>query len=577
MIVLLLASLLPGALTILLLAGGRASRIGIVSGPWALAGALLLALLPLDSTPLDVPWMLLGARFELDAVGRIFFIVAAALWTVAGHFARSYVPEAEQRRFFTGFLLTATGNLLLPLAADAATFYLAFALMTFAGYAMVVHTGTEEARRAGRVYIVLAVLGEGFLLGALLAGSHAAGSTGMGAFRSAVAIHPNVLLLTIALLVGFGIKAGAVPLHGWLPLAHPVAPTPASAVLSGSMIKGGLLGWLRFLPLGEISLPGLGTTVVLLGMIAAVFGVAIGLAQQNPKTVLAYSSISQMGVINVGIGLALAAPEIVPRAVAAVTVYAAHHGLAKGALFLGVGIAGTAAVRGRLRFLVLAGLLLPAVAVAGAPLTSGSVAKAGLKGLATYAPIPWPIWLEWFLPISSGATTLLMAHYLHLLILARTEAASPHPLERGMAGPWILLLVAVAVGAWILPERYPVGSGSGYAPTIGVIDLLPLLVGGVAFLALLRARAREGTRRWSVGAGDIVLPIERSLRRLPRLPGGEAESHPALDVSSRLYKVYARSDRHDLVLRLELLLTRWPPVVALLIGVMALLLFLVGR
>ena len=94
---------------------------------------------------------------------------------------------------------------------------------------------------------------------------------------------------------GFGIKAGALALHFWLPLAHPAAPVPASAVLSGAMIKAGLLGWLRFLPLGYAALPAAGLGLVGVGLAAALIGAAAGALQRNPKTVLAWSSVARWG------------------------------------------------------------------------------------------------------------------------------------------------------------------------------------------------------------------------------------------------------------------------------------------
>eukprot|EP01035_Chromulina_nebulosa_P057631 gene57631-78962_t len=123
------------------------------------------------------------------------------------------------------------GNLGLVLAQDAASFYVFFALMSFASYGLVVHSRTPEALHAGRVYLALVVLGELALFAAIALAWQAAGSLNFADIGPALAVSPwrdAVIGLT---LVGFGIKVGALPLHVWLPLAHPVAPTPASAVL----------------------------------------------------------------------------------------------------------------------------------------------------------------------------------------------------------------------------------------------------------------------------------------------------------------------------------------------------------
>jgi hydrogenase-4 component B len=154
---------------------------------------------------------------------------------------------------------------------------------------------------------------------------------------------PGGELAAALLIAGFGVKAGLLGLHVWLPLAHPVAPTPASAVLSGAMVKAGLLGWLRFLPLGTAALPVVGATLVVLGLAGAFLAALAGVLQRDAKTILAYSTVSQMGLLAVGVGLALAEPAAWPLAAAALPLYALHHGCTKAALFLGVPTCGAVA------------------------------------------------------------------------------------------------------------------------------------------------------------------------------------------------------------------------------------------
>jgi len=223
-------------------------------------------------------------------------------------------------------------------------------------------------------------------------------------------------LVTAGLAVAAGILASALPLHVWLPLAHPAAPTPSSAVLSGAMIKAGLLGWLRFLPLGGAFLSEWGLLFVGAGLLAALGGVMVGLTQRNLKTVLAYSSISQMGLMTAGVGLALLLPERVPEAVAAVAVTACHHGLTKGALFLGVGMIDAVPRSSRRRVWLHAGLSWCALALAGFPLTGGFLAKGLIKDVAVLLPPPWSDLVNLFLPLTAGGTALLMLHFLSLAI-----------------------------------------------------------------------------------------------------------------------------------------------------------------
>ena len=112
-----------------------------------------------------------------------------------------------------------------------------------------------------------------------------------------------VLALIVA---GFGMKMGLVPFNGWMPLNYAAAPIPAAAVLSGAGVKAGVIGLIRFLPLG-VPLQGWGEALAALGFVTAFYGVLLGLTQRNPKTILAYSSISQMGVIAAALGMALGA------------------------------------------------------------------------------------------------------------------------------------------------------------------------------------------------------------------------------------------------------------------------------
>jgi len=396
------AAALPALLALALVARGPLRAPAMAAAPWAAAPALLLSLLAVPGPPLELGWLMLGTRVGLDMVGQVFLFFTALLWTAAGVHARGYTAGDPRRRtFFVFFLLTLSGNLGLILARDLATFYAAFAVMTFAAYPMVVHRADAEARRAGRVYVIMAIIGETMLLAGFVMAGAGAPTLALGDVAASVAASPYRDVIVALLLAGFGVKAGALPLHVWLPLAHPVAPTPASAVLSGAMIKAGLLGWLRFLPLGETALPGWGAALIALGLASAFFGVVIGVTQDDPKTALAYSSISQMGIINVTVGVGLAEPRVWPAALAACLIYAVHHGLAKGALFLGVAVAEAADTRFARRW-VLAGLAFAGLALAGAPMTSGMVAKGYLKEIAPFSSAWWPGMLDLVAPARGG-------------------------------------------------------------------------------------------------------------------------------------------------------------------------------
>ena len=142
--------------------------------PWAALPALLLSLWVEPGLVISVPWLLLGAQFGIDTTAQVFLLFTALLWICAGVYARAYMgDDANVSRFFAFFLATMSGNVGLILAQDMITFYLFFALMSFAAYGLVIHDGSTEARRAGRVYLSLVIVGEVLLVPGLLLITHA--------------------------------------------------------------------------------------------------------------------------------------------------------------------------------------------------------------------------------------------------------------------------------------------------------------------------------------------------------------------------------------------------------------------
>lgn len=452
-------------------------------------------------TALVLPWLLTGIGFRLDPLAGVFLPFTALLWLAAGLYARhSLSADSRRRRFFAFSLATMAGNLALIAARDMVGFYLCFAVMTFSAYGLIIHTGTDSARRAGRIYIILAMFGEAMIVSAMFLIAASAESTDFAHLPAAMAASPHQGLIVALVLAGFGIKAGIVPLHVWLPLAHPVAPIPASAVLSGVIIKAGLLGWIRFLPLGEIALPGYGALCLGLGLGGALYGVLAGLGQREAKTVLAYSSISQMGLLLAILGPGLADPGAWPLSLVALCLGSLHHALNKGALFLGTGLAATAPP-GQKKF-VLAGLLPPALALAGAPLTSGAAAKAA--GKAALAAGIWPQWPLWLLPLTSIATTLLMVRFL-VLVRAATRGKKGKSAVAGLWLAWLpVLFSATAAGFLFFPGQTGETPSSPFSPA-GLLTALWPVAAGLALarlLGLFEEKAGSGGGR--IPAGDLL-------------------------------------------------------------------------
>ncbi|MEJ2467499.1 MAG: proton-conducting transporter membrane subunit [Campylobacterales bacterium] len=480
-----------------------------ILAPWAALPALIAtAFTPLPSGELHLPWLLLGSRFGLDATGGVFWTLAAVLWTVSGVYAKHYIKAQQRSAFFLFFLLALAGNLLLILARDIPGFYFGFTLMSLASYGLIVSNKSAPAFRAGRLYILLVILGETALFSAMIMAVHLTGATTFEAVRTALAKAENAEMILWLLFIGFGIKAGVFGLHVWLPLAHPVAPAPASAVLSGTMIKAGLLGWIRLFPVGTAALPEWGSGLIVYGLFTAFYGAAVGMTQRDPKTLLAYSSISQMGIMTMIFGLGLSAPDAWPLMLSSIAFYALHHGLSKGALFLGSGLCG--GERRALRRWIWAGLWLPALAMAGAPWSSGMYAKLLAKSASAYAPEALAPLLPLLLSASTVATALMMTRFLYLLRPASAAYGSP-PMP-GMLRPWALLLIGIVLLPWL--------QGTATGPMTAqqfLQSFWPILSAVAAAFVVLRTEVLHAII--PVPAGDLLLPMEYAARQLQRTAG----------------------------------------------------------
>ncbi|MDE2499828.1 MAG: hydrogenase 4 subunit B [Alphaproteobacteria bacterium] len=293
--------------------------------------------------PLGLPW--LGMHFRVDALAAAFLCVVNVGGVAASVFALGYGRhEAAPQRvlpFFPAFL--AAMNLVV-IADDAFTFLLSWELMSLMSWALVIsHDRTAENMRAGLIYIVMASFGT---LALLLAFGILAGPDGLYAFSSmrAHGLNSNYTMIVMLLtLIGAGSKAGIFPLHTWLPLAHPAAPSHASALMSGVMTKVAVYAFIRivFDLLGPIDWR-LAMIVIGVGAVTALMGVLYALMQHDLKRLLAYHTVENIGIIFVGLGLALAFRANGLAAAAALAATAAlfhvfNHSLFKSLLFFGAG------------------------------------------------------------------------------------------------------------------------------------------------------------------------------------------------------------------------------------------------
>ncbi|MGP9811972.1 complex I subunit 5 family protein [Rhodopseudomonas sp. NSM] len=487
--------------------------------PLAALPGLAAALVSPTGELISLPWLLLGVSFRLDPLGAVFLGFASLLWTLAGFYAYAYLGGKQgEVRFCLFWNLTLAGTSGTFVAADAATFYLSFALLSLAAYGLVVHERSAAAWRAGLVYIVLAIFGETCLLLGLLLGANAADSLMIDDVRAALAASPWRDAAILALLMGFGLKAGLVPLHVWLPLAHSAAPVPASAVLSGVIVKAGLIGLIRFLPVDV--LPAWADVLVWLGLVTAWSGILLGLPQRQPKAVLAYSTMSQMGLMVAVLGAGFGAG--VADTAMATALYATHHGLAKGALFLAVGVLAAAGSK-RVTIPVLLITTILGAAIAGMPFTGGALAKLAIKDPLGSGPVGL------LASLSAIGTMLLMLRTLVLLVAQRPPAAEAHA-SAGLIVPFAATAAAALIVPWIL---FPILTGRplAYAFASPVIwdALWPILVavviGGLALLRPIRV---------AVPVGDIAGPVEALVRRVGGAWTAWHLPQPAIDLTRLL-------------------------------------------
>jgi formate hydrogenlyase subunit 3/multisubunit Na+/H+ antiporter MnhD subunit len=449
--------------------------------------ALGAAILAIAGGPFPADWPALRVSLRLDLPGALILAAASLLWILVGAATFSREARKPNEPFAVSWLLTLTGSLGVFVAADLLTFYLVYALVSIPAYELIVREGSPSSRRTGGVYMAFTILGEALLLMAfaLLSAGEPNGSLRIDDVMAALPASPwrdGALALVIA---GFGMKMALAPLNGWMPLTYTAAPIPAAAVLSGAAVKAGVIGLIRFLPFGA-SMPGWGEALAAIGFVSAFYGVAIGITQQNPKTILAYSSISQMGVIAAVIGMALASGDA--GAPSKVAFYAANHALVKGALFLAVGVAAATDFR-RERFVLILTAAL-ALSLAGLPFTGGALAKIAVKG-----PLGYGLAAS-LSNASAAATALLMLHF-----LTRLAGTSSRDEETEAPAAIVRFWPAIAIGAIFIPWLlYPaVGDLLDIARISTLWDgLWPLVIGGALALAL---------RRWGAG--------------LPRIPEGD--------------------------------------------------------
>jgi hydrogenase-4 component B len=346
------ALLIAGLAAIILARSTLATPVVYGATSIASAAALVIAFVhmigtPEDSStvvlPLGLPW--LGAHFRIDALSVPFLVIvnlcggAASLYGLG--YGRHESAPGRVLPFFPAFL---AGMNLVVLADDAFSFLLSWEFMSLVSWALVMaHHREAENTRAGYIYLIVASFGTLCLLLAfgLMAGP--AGGYGFAEMRAAAPISGLAALILALTLLGAGSKAGLVPLHVWLPLAHPAAPSHVSALMSGVMTKVAIYGFIRIV-FDLLGPPDWWWSMLLLvfGSISALVGILSAMMQQDLKRLLAFSTIENIGIIFIGLGLALgfranAMDWAAALALTAALFHVFNHSLFKSLLFLGAG------------------------------------------------------------------------------------------------------------------------------------------------------------------------------------------------------------------------------------------------
>lgn len=509
--------------------GAMATLLGAGTESWSSAWAVPLGSLSLRLDPLASVFIL-----PISLVGG-----ACALY--GGAYLRPYADERPVGAPLAGYNLLLASMTVVCLADNLLLFLVAWELMTLSSYALVVQDHElESVREAGRRYLIAAHLATGALLLLALLLSAGSGRFELSGLAPGTAAAPPALLFLLA-LTGFGTKAGIVPLHVWLPDAHPAAPSHVSALMSAVMVTMGFYGLARFVPL--LGPPPLWWGLVLmgLGVAGALGGIAFALAQRDVKRILAYSTIENAGIIALAFGVGLVGITLDRPALAAIgwlggLLHLWNHALFKSVLFLGYGAAAqrvhsrdAEAMGGLLRrWPAIGGLMvLGAAAIAALPglngftsewvvfygLLTGGAQLRGIPQIALLAGVP-------ALALTGALAAACFARLTGVALLGepRTEGAR-HAAAPGweMWLPMLLLATLCVAVAWapaqvvalLTPAVESVAAGADTSPVVvavtplgGVGLLVALGLGlGVALRWLLarRAAGTRGAPTWGCG------------------------------------------------------------------------------
>lgn len=362
-------------------------------GPAAAVAGCLLALVQAievlaggEAVALQLAWSVPFGSFSLgmDPLSAVFAVPVAVVGALAAVYGSRYLHDSAPRKVaasWCSYNLLLAAMLMIVTARNGVLFLLAWEGMSLASFFLVMFDSEQASvRRAGWTYLVASHLGTAFLLAMFALLARGSGSFDFAALGADAGMASVVFL---AAMIGFGTKAGFVPLHVWLPEAHPAAPSHVSAVMSGVMLKMGIYGLLRTLTLLSLPPAWWGWLLLSVGATSGVLGVLFALAQHDVKRLLAYSSVENIGIIALGLGIGLLGISYGNAAMAVLglaggLLHVVNHAAFKSLLFLGAGAAAHATGTREIDHL---GGLMKNMPVTGATFLVGSAAISGLPPL----------------------------------------------------------------------------------------------------------------------------------------------------------------------------------------------------
>ena len=402
----------------------RSALIGIVAAVLIVTAVSVFAVLfqEADSCTLFYLTKSLPVYFKLDGIGRVFVTVVTIVWLCGGAFAFEYMKHEQSEKRYFGFYLIVYGVLIaLDFSGNIITFYMFYELMTLLSMPLVLHTRSKEAIMAGLKYMFYSFFGAYMVLFGIYFLNRFANTltfTSGGVLNQELIAgrEPFLLFVVFLMILGFGVKAGMFPLHGWLPTAHPVAPAPASAVLSGIIVKGGVLGIIRtvYYLFGAEFIRGswVQTVWLSLTLFTVFMGSMLAYREKVLKKRLAYSTVSQVSYILFGLAM------LDSTAMTGSLLHVICHAFIKSTLFFCAGaiIYKTGKTRvdelngiGKEMPVLLWCYTIVSLALIGIPPTGGFLSKWYLAVGALHTKMPF---FSWFGPVVLLVSALLTAGYL---------------------------------------------------------------------------------------------------------------------------------------------------------------------